>query len=191
MPRHRRATNLYWNSFIVFWATAYVGYPDLFRVYQESVFTGREFGDLAKDAGIEVQLSGVQSHNAIGIGERYHDPLRRIFLRICEDVPDLDHHVSLQIAVKAMNDTMGPEGLVPSMLVFGTLPRLSPHSTTLPNHVDRMHAMEVARLEMTNITAKIKLQRALRSKLPPATKYLVNTGDQVYVQNEKERDSKW
>lgn len=81
-----------------------------------------------------MQLSGVHSYSAIGIGERYHTPLRRIFLEVCEDVPDLDHHIALQLNVKAMNDTMGHEGLVPSLLVSGTLPRFGPHSTPLLKH---------------------------------------------------------
>lgn len=146
-----KSTKDIWHCFIVCWAATYVGYPDKFRVEQESVFTGKEFNELSKAAGIEVQLSGVESHNAIGVGERYHDPLRRIFLRIFEDVPDIDQNIALQLAVKAMNDTVGPEGLVPSLLVFGTLPRFTPHTTPLISHSDRMEAMDIARLEMADI----------------------------------------
>lgn len=84
-----KSTKDIWNAFIACWASAYVGYPDIFRLDQESAFTGRELFELASSAGFEVKLFGIQSHNAIGVGERYHARLRNILLHICEDVPDI------------------------------------------------------------------------------------------------------
>lgn len=184
-----KSTKDVWHAFLMCWASIYPGYPDTFRVDQESVFKSREWLQLSEDAGIDVQLSGIESHNAIGVGERYHAPLRRIYNKIREDVPDIVPTLALQLTVKAMNDTTGPEGLVPSLLVFGILPRFPPTSTRLLSHVDRMEAMELARLEMHSITAKLKIQKALRSKIPPASTYQVNVGDDVYVY--KEKDKKW
>lgn len=71
-----------------------------------------------------------------------------------------------------MNDTMGPEFLVPSLLVFGILPRFPSLNTELPNQTDRMIALEMAQVQMASINAKLKVQKALRSKLPrlPSTK---------------------
>lgn len=182
-----KSTKDVWNAFLVCWATVFVGYPDLFKVDQDSVFTSREWRKLSEDAGIGLKVSGVESHNALGVGERYHAPLRRLYLKIRRDVPNMDRDLALKIANKAMNDTMGPEGLVPTLLVYGALPRFSPSSTDLPGHVEKMEAMEIARLEYTDITAKLKIQQALRSNLPPATKYLVSPGDSVYVYKEKEK----
>lgn len=88
-----------------------------------------------------------------------------------------------------MNDPMGPNGLVPSLLVFGILSRFPPTSSRLPSHEERMEAMEIARLEMTNITAQVRLQQALRTKLPPATHYHVDPGDEGFVHSEPE--GKW
>lgn len=53
-----------------------------------------------------------------------------------------------------------------------------------------MEAMDLARLEMTDITTKLKLQRALRRKVPPATNCLISPGKLVYVHNEHEKESK-
>lgn len=89
-----------------------------------------------------------------------------------------------------MNDAVGPEGLVPSMLVFGAVPRFPPHSTPLLSHEDRMKAMQVARTQMADITAELRIARALRAQLPPASKYMVNPGDQVYVHHEKDKNWK-
>lgn len=162
-----KSTKDVWNAFLVSWASMYLGYHDKLRVDQESIFKSREWMQLCAEAGIDVDLSGIESHNAIGVGERYHAPLRRIFNRVRENSPALDAEICLKIATKAMNDTMNPEGLVPSLLVFGTLPRFPPSSTSLPTHNNRMQAMATARIEMTNITAKLRVQQALRAKLPP------------------------
>lgn len=85
-----KSTKDVWNAFIVCWASIYPGYPDKFRVDQESIFESREWQQLSNDAGIQVQLSGIESHNAIGAGERYHAPLRRIYKKIREDAPTID-----------------------------------------------------------------------------------------------------
>lgn len=182
-----KSSSCVWNTFIQCWAATYIGYPDIIRLDQESAFMSKEFKSLTNSAGIELKISGVESHNAIGPGERYHAPLRHIFLKILEDYPNLNQEIALQLSVKSMNDTMGPEGLVPSLLVFGQLPRFPPHSTPLLSHSERMNAMTIARKEMANITARLRIQKALKSKLPPATKYLINPGDQVYVYSEKSK----
>ena len=176
-----------WNCFLSCWATVYIGHPDRFRVDQESVFTGKEFAQLTAREGIVLQLSGIQSHNAIGVGERYHAPLRRIYEKVKLEVPNVNQHLALQIAVKAMNDTMGPEGLVPSLLVFGVLPRMPPRKPNLPGHEDRIRALQIARLEMSEIVAKLKVTTALRTRVPPAASYLIKPGEQVYVHNENAR----
>ena len=181
-----KSTKDVWNAFIICWAALYPGYPDRFRVDQDSIFTSREWAQLSLSAGIDVQLSGVESHNAIGV---YHAPLRQIYSKIRTDVPDIDATLALKLANKTMNDTMGPEGLVPSLLVFGLLPRFPPSSTPLLPHAARMEAMEIARLEMADIVSKLKIQRALRSRAPPASKYIINPGDNMYVH--RENDLKW
>lgn len=162
----------------------YSCYPDKFKVDQDTVFKSREWRQLSDDAGIVIDFSGVESHNAIGVGERYHAPLRRIFLKIREDAPTLDPDITLKLAVKAMKDTMRPEGLVPSLLVFGTVPRFPPAPTSLPDQIDRMAAMNIARLEMANISAQLRIQRALRSKLRPAATYCVSCRDHTYFHAE-------
>lgn len=175
-----------WNKFIHCWAATYIGCPDIIRLDQESVFMSKEFASAAKSAGNTLQVSGVESHNAIGPGERYRAPLRRIYNKILEDHPDLDPKIALQLSVKSMNDTMGPDGLVPSLLVFGQLPRFSPHNTELLSHRNIMNAMSLARREMADITASLRTQRALRSKLPPSTKNNIIPGKSVYVHSEKD-----
>jgi hypothetical protein len=83
-------------------------------------------------------------------GERYHDPLRRIHRKVRPEFPTTTEHLALSLSNKAMNDTVGPEGLVPTLLVFGIIPRSSA-SGSLPNQHDRMLAMDSARRDMDTI----------------------------------------
>ena len=71
-----------------------------------------------------LQKSGTESHNSLGIGERYHYPPRKTFLRLCEDHPRLRKDVLFAIYMKVINDTLGPEGIVPSALVLGEFPSI-------------------------------------------------------------------
>jgi hypothetical protein len=45
----------------------------------------------------------------------YHDPIRRIYHKVRHDFPNMSESLALSLANKAMNDTMGPEGLVPTL----------------------------------------------------------------------------
>ena len=134
-----------WRSFVMDWCSLYPGYPETLRVDQGSCFTSIRWERLAEMVGINNQKSGVESHNSIGNGERYHSPLRRIFNKINHDQPSLDFEYALRLSVKSMNDTMGPNGLVPSFLVFGTLPRFPFLNTNLPNQREILKALQVGR----------------------------------------------
>ena len=57
---------------------------------------------------IDVQTDGTESHNSLSIGERYHDPLSKNFLKLLKDQPILKKDVLFEIAVKAFNDALGP-----------------------------------------------------------------------------------
>lgn len=75
----------------------------------------------------EVKEVPVEAHNSIGKVERYYAPLRRLY-EILQDKlkgENLEKELILQMAVKAVNDSVGPEGLVPTLLVFGAYPRMT------------------------------------------------------------------
>ncbi len=73
----------------------------------------------------------------------------------------MDKNIVLKLAMKATNDTMGPEGLVPSYLVFGCIPRFPSTESTLSTQQQRMDGMQAARLEMAIITAEVRIGKAL------------------------------
>lgn len=61
-------------------------------------------------------------HNSMARGETYHMPLRRVFRILHERHPNIQRAILLQYAVKSQNDTMGPNGLVPYLIIFRTIP---------------------------------------------------------------------
>ncbi len=91
------------------------------RVDLGSIFT-RFWDEVTTLHGIEMQLSGVERHNSIGSGERYHAPLRCVFDVVRKSYPKLNPEIALCLAVKGINDTIGPENLVPTPLVCGSMP---------------------------------------------------------------------
>ena len=40
------------------------------------------------------------------------------------EIPDIDKDMALQMAFKAINDTAGPDRLVPTLLVFSAYPQM-------------------------------------------------------------------
>ena len=84
-----------WFAFLTCWASIYVGFPDSFLVDQGSVFTSERWAKIAAGAGIEMRFTPTESHNSLGPGERYHAPLRQIFLKIQMDFPKPQKHLHL------------------------------------------------------------------------------------------------
>lgn len=178
-----------WDAFVEAWTSVYIGYPRVVKTDHGKIFTSKSWTEWAKMAGVQMEISGIESHNSNGVVERYHSPLRKIFTCIQQDYPCLDPEIALRCAIKGINDTMGPEGLVPSYLVFGVIPTFPSFNTNLPDQKDRMAALSLARNEMASISARLRIQQALRSKIPPATDYVVNPGNLVYVF--RDNDRKW
>lgn len=138
---------------------------------------------------MKLQFSGIESHNSIGVREKYHDPLRRVYKKVKEDFLRMEKETLLRLALKGCNDTLGPNGLVPNLLVFGTMPALPIMESRSIKQKDRMAALKIAKEEMERMSAEQKLLRALRSKLAPSTKYHIQPGDLVHVFRQETR--KW
>lgn len=95
--------------------------------------------------------------------------------------------MALPLAQKAVNDTVVPSGLVPSLLVFGMIPRFPSVNSELPEQTDRMIALELAQVVMASISAKLRIQKALRARLPPVSQHNIKPSGQVFIYKEKER----
>ena len=74
------------------------------------------------------------------------------------------------MAVKAVNDTAGPDGLVPTLLVFGAYPRISSESPPTTSMVKRSKAIQKATKALRKLTAERQVADALNTRNGLATK---------------------
>lgn len=84
----------------------------------------RPFQSSAAMMSIKTQPIIVEAQFSMTFVKRYHTPLRRAYQILRKIFPDIDQEEALQYAVKAINDSVGPDGPVPTLLVYGALPRL-------------------------------------------------------------------
>lgn len=161
----KTAENL-WKRFVQVWASVYCGFPHVLRVDREPLFMAAHFRDAAEACGVVVQASGIEVHNALGVGERYHAPLRCVFNAILLYDRYIDPSLPLRLAVKAINDTMGTNGLVPSLLVYDRLPRF-PGDDAQPTQSERKSSVVSTLSEAAQASSEARVNRALRRKVPP------------------------
>jgi hypothetical protein len=65
------------------------------------------------------------------------------------------------MAVKAVNDTAGPNGLVPTLLVYKAYPRISNLNPPAPSIIDRAAVIQKAIAEIVKLQAKQAINSAL------------------------------
>jgi len=71
---------------------------------------------------IKVKEVPIKAYNSVGKVERYHTPLYRVYKIISLELEGASEELILQIAVKAINNSAGPNRLIPTLLVFGAYP---------------------------------------------------------------------
>jgi len=111
----------------------------------------------------------IEAHHSIGKVERYHSLLRRAYDIIWKEprAEKLSKEIVLQMDVKAINDTAGPNGLVPTLLVYGAYPRLTYTDRPAKTITDRSRAVRTAMAELRKIQAQRKLAEAQHTRNGP------------------------
>jgi hypothetical protein len=158
-----------WDTLRAMWIDMYVGPPDLIATDAGKNFVGKEFVDNAASLSIEVKEVPVEAHNSIGKVERYHAVIRRAFEIITNELSTsttIEHR--LQMAVKAVNDTASPDGLVPTLLVFGTYPRLAKTSPPSLSIAARATAIHKAISKIRKLKTARQVQHALATRNGPS-----------------------
>ncbi|XMA09892.1 hypothetical protein WAI453_002683 [Rhynchosporium graminicola] len=183
-----------WSAFRHCWIDVYVGPPD--RVVHDAGtnFSSTEFRQNAKSMSIEVVEVPVEAHNAVGKVERYHGMLRRAYEIIEDELKGqgVSREVMLQMAIKAINNTAGPKGLVPTLLVFGTYPRLSDKDAPSPTITQRALAISKATKELRQLVAGRSVADALAMRNGPDTSDTLSLplNSEVRVWREKATDNR-
>ena len=94
----------------------------------------------------------------------------------------------LQIAVKVINNSVGPDSIVPTLLVFSTYPQLTKIDPLSPLVTKRAEAICAATKEVCCLYAERQVKDALNMRNSPNTKITLDLPLQldVCVQCEKE-----
>ena len=71
---------------------------------------------------IKVKEVPIKAYNSIGKVERYYALLCRVYKIISLELEDASKELTLQMAVKAINNSTSPDRLVPTLLVFSAYP---------------------------------------------------------------------
>lgn len=140
------STNTVWNISRASWIDVYLGPPDFLSYDAGTNLVSTEFRHNAKSMGIQVHEAPVEAHHSLGKLERYYSPLRRVYNIICSELKgqDVTNEVKLQLAFKALNDSKGPHGLVPTLLVYGAYPRMIKDATLSSSVEVRAKAVKMA-----------------------------------------------
>ncbi|KAK1990054.1 hypothetical protein LX36DRAFT_664610, partial [Colletotrichum falcatum] len=100
--------------------------------------------------------------------ERYHATLRRAY-NIIQAETGVEPDVTLQLVVKAINNTTGLDGLVPTLLVFSVYPRITNNSPPSATITQRAETVKKAMEAVRQIHAKRQVNEALATRNGPNT----------------------
>ena len=78
------------------------------------------------------------------------------------------------MAVKAINDSARPNGIVPTLLVFGAYPRLTKIDPLSPSITKRTKAIHTATKEVCYFYTKKQVKDALAIRNSPNTKIILD-----------------
>jgi hypothetical protein len=132
-------------------------------------FASIEFRQHAKSLVINVKEMPVETYNSVGKIERYHGFLRRAYKIIYNKLRDTktSTEMSLQMAVKTVNDSAGPDGIIPTLLVFGAYPRITNNSVLSLITTKRAEAIRKASNEVRRYYAKRHVEDVFRIRNSP------------------------
>ncbi len=99
-----------------FWFIVFTGYPYVIAHDQGPQFTAEYFQVNCSQLGIVCKETPTESHNSLSLCERYHSIIRRVYNKMKNEYPNQDKHTRLNLAVHAVDNTTGPEGLTPTCL---------------------------------------------------------------------------
>src|SRR5271168_2824690 len=177
-----------WEALRASWIDVYLGPPTLIIHDPGTNFSSDEFRGNAHLMGIDVKETPTEAHNSVGLVERYHVPLRRAFDIISKEMPELAKETRLQMAVKAVNDTAGPDGLTPTLLVFGAFPRMSREDKPTSSTTQRAATIRKAMAEVRRCHSARQISDALRMRNGPNISAILTLplNSDVLVWREKE-----
>ena len=178
-----------WNALRACWIDVYLGPPDVIIHDPGTHFAAEEFREAAKLMSCIIKEMPTEAHNSVGKTERFHAPLRRAYEIISDELKGqgISKEVILQMAVKCVNDTANPGGIVPTLLVFGAYSRISDDSPPSPSMIQRAKATKKAMDELRKLQAERKVKDALNTRNGPSSAATLNLAIQSEVRVWREK----
>jgi hypothetical protein len=146
-----------------------LGPPDNIIYDTRKNFVSIEFKQYAKSIAIQVQEMPVKTYNSIRKVERYYVFLRQVYEIIYDELRDTSAEMSLQIAVKAVNDSARPNRIIPIFLVFGVYPRITENSVLLLIITKRTKTIRKTIKEIRYLYARQQITDTLTIRNSPNT----------------------
>jgi transposase InsO family protein len=170
-----------WDTCVQAWALLYICMPDVVTTERGTQFISRDFELALCYHGFKQQYTAVESHHSLGSNERAHAVLRRAYLKTRLDHPQIPQEFALAYSQKATNETIGTDGIVPTLLVYDYMPRIGAAGldARLQPNSERFRCMATARAEYTRIVNHQRVQRVLRTRVPPAADRQLHIGQHV------------
>lgn len=114
----------FWKTLRMCWMDVYLGPSGIAAHNAEKNFMAAALQANADMLPIRTKSISMESGSSMTIVEKYHTPIRCAFNIIKKECPECENEQAMQMAVKSINDSFGLDGLTPTLLVFGALPRL-------------------------------------------------------------------
>ena len=132
----------------------------------------------------------VEAHWSIGKIEKYHTLIRRIYDIIQVEIRGIiSKNALLQIVFKAVNNTAGPDGLIPTLLVFSAYSRIVIDLPSSPSQQQQANALAKAMTELCKLKAQRGVQDTLNTRNGPDTiqtlTLALSLGSEVRIYQEK------
>ncbi|KDN62827.1 putative conserved hypothetical protein [Colletotrichum sublineola] len=155
------------HKIIVNMIDVYLSLPDWIVIDAGLNFHAAEFKQSTRALSIHVKEVPIKAHNSISKVKRYHTPLRRAY-KIFRNEGE-SPTIALQLAVKAINNTAGPDGLIPTLLVFRAYPQIADSSPPSPSITKRAETVKKAIEAVRQIHAKRQVNKAITTRNSPDT----------------------
>ncbi len=134
----------------------------LLKIYSQ------EFCNASLLMRIRMKAIPVEDANSLSTVERYHETLCKSYRLVKGEAPVINGTWALQYALKAVNDSAGPDGLVPTQLVCGSMPRLGlPTDTPAAELLQRAVVVRKAIEALSRHFAFTQVSSALLSRNDP------------------------
>lgn len=171
----KSAANI-WSPFLLCWVSIYVVFPAKIRSDKESAVTLEQFRQNASIHAIDIEVSGISSHNSMGEIESAHGPLSRIYRMLTDSYPNFFENLWLRFSVKAPSDTAVVNDLVSSLKVFGDPTSMGNTEVDLPGQEKLFNVVHTNRKEADTTILKQHTKLELRANTPPLAKYSLKVG---------------